>query len=731
MLFFLAMKTTTSNPYISFFRQRPLELWGGIECTIARMGSSFRNQIAETGHAERIEDIDAIAALGIKTLRYPVLWETVAPDDPDRCDWSWHDERMARLYAKGITPIAGLVHHGSGPRYTNLLDPAFPELLARHALRVAQRYPWLELFTPVNEPLTTARFSGLYGHWYPHGRGSATMLRALFIQCRGVVLAMRAIRSIIPHAKLVQTDDLGKAFSVPELQHEAGYQNERRWLAFDLLCGRIVSGHGWYRRFLDAGIDESELMAFAEQPCLPDIIGINHYLTSERFLDAAMDNYPAVFRCNDHPHYVDVQAVRVPYADGLTGPEARLREAWERYRLPLAVTEVHHGGARDDQLRWLMQVWRAADKLRTEGADIRAVTVWSIFGCIDWNSLLMANNGFYESGLFDVRCNPPRPTALAKAAQSLATTGNFDHPVLDGIGWWQREDRYFFMPEHLMHAPAIVSSARRLLISGASGTLGSAISRICRHRGLAHDLLSRAEMDIADEKSVKAALIRHRPWAVINAAGYVRVADASRESERCYRENAHGAEVLARACAHLGIPYVTFSSDLVFDGTLGRAYVESDQPSPMCVYGTSKADAERRVMQAFPDALVVRTSAFFGPWDHYNFVHTVLRELAAGKQVEASDDVLVSPTYVPDLAHSVLDLLMDGVCDIWHLANQGTVSWYEFAERAARQARMDTAALVKTHGGGRGITALTSERGLILPTISSAIERYVQESAVA
>lgn len=285
--------------------------------------------------------------------------------------------------------------------------------------------------------------------------------------------------------------------------------------------------------------------------------------------------------------------------------------------------------------------------------------------------------------------------------------------MLDGSGWWQREDRYFLTPDTPAGAPAIVNSARKLLISGASGTLGRAISRICHHRGLAHDLLSRADMDIADEKSVEDALIRHKPWAVINAAGYVRVVDASRESDRCYRENAHGAEVLAHACARLGIPYVTFSSDLVFDGRLGRAYVESDQPSPVCVYGTSKADAERRVMQAFPEALIVRTSAFFGPWDSYNFVHAVLRDLAAGRQVEASDEVLVSPTYVPDLAHSVLDLLMDGVNGIWHLANQGAVSWYEFAERVARQARMDTAALVKTHGGGRGITALTSERGLI------------------
>ena len=141
-----------------------LELWGGLECTVVRIGNEFRNQCQETGHFERITDLDAIAALGIRTLRYPVIWEMIASEHPDLCDWTWTDERFARLRELGIQPIAGLVHHGSGPRYTSLLDPNFPELLARHAERVAARYPWVEMFTPVNEPLTTARFSGLYGH---------------------------------------------------------------------------------------------------------------------------------------------------------------------------------------------------------------------------------------------------------------------------------------------------------------------------------------------------------------------------------------------------------------------------------------------------------------------------------------------------------------------------------------------------------------------------------------
>ena len=92
-------------------------------------------------------------------------------------------------------------------------------------------------YTPVNEPLSTARFSGLYGHWYPHGRDSLTWARILLTECRAVVLAMRAIREVNPTAQLVQTEDLGKAYSTPALAYQAEFENERRWLSFDLLCG--------------------------------------------------------------------------------------------------------------------------------------------------------------------------------------------------------------------------------------------------------------------------------------------------------------------------------------------------------------------------------------------------------------------------------------------------------------------------------------------------------------
>ena len=108
---------------------------------------------------------------------------------------------------------------------------------------MAPRYPWIEYYTPVNEPLTTARFSGLYGLWYPHGRDDSIFVEALLNQCQGVVLAMRAIRRVNPQAKLLQTDDLGKSYSTAQMSQLANFYNERRWLAWDLLCGMVDPAH--------------------------------------------------------------------------------------------------------------------------------------------------------------------------------------------------------------------------------------------------------------------------------------------------------------------------------------------------------------------------------------------------------------------------------------------------------------------------------------------------------
>src|SRR5215212_3858174 len=117
------------------------ELWAGIECTVNRVGDDYFDQLERNGHDRRLDDLDLLAAIGARAVRYPVLWERTAPEGAERADWSWADERLERLRGLGVCPIVGLVHHGSGPRHTSLLDPAFAEGLAGYAGALARRYP--------------------------------------------------------------------------------------------------------------------------------------------------------------------------------------------------------------------------------------------------------------------------------------------------------------------------------------------------------------------------------------------------------------------------------------------------------------------------------------------------------------------------------------------------------------------------------------------------------------
>jgi dTDP-4-dehydrorhamnose reductase len=702
-------------------------LWGGPECTVARIGGVWRDQLEETGHARRFDDIRLIADLGITCVRYPVLWERTAPRRPDACNFTWADARIEGLRAHGIEPIIGLLHHGSGPAYTDLLDPDFPAKLRDYAWQVARRYPEVRRWTPVNEPLTTARFACLYGHWHPHRRDYPSFLRAVVNQCLGIHAAMRAIRSVNPAAELVQTEDLGKIFSTAPLAAQARHENERRWLSLDLLFGRVGRRHPFFPFLSEAGIGEEELALLEDGAAAPDIVGINHYLTSDRFLDHRTGLYPSLEPGgNGRDVYVDAEAVRVAGLETGIGP--RLGEAWERYRRPIAVTEAHHGCTRDEQLRWLDEIWTEASRLRAGGVPIEAVTLWSLFGSVDWRSLLTRAEGRYDVGAFDRRGPAPRPTAIAAAAKSYARGEAFDHPVLRQRGWWRRPGRLYGW---CREPDGAVPDGPPLLITGATGTLGQALARIARHRGLDVRLTSRAELDIADPSSVAAALESARPWAVINAAGFVRVADAEFEPEACLAANAAGAGNLARTCAALDVPLVTFSSDLVFDGALGRAYIERDEPSPSCVYGESKRWAETLALGTAPRALVVRTSAFFGPWDRYNFAWAVLDHLARGEPFSASDGDIVSPTFVPDLCHAVLDLLIDGETGIWHLANQGETDWWSFARAIARKAGLDPELVFARSGGRPRRTALASERGLLLRPLEEALDDYLRDVRVA
>lgn len=181
----------------------------------------------------------------------------------------------------------------------------------------------------------------------------------LLHQIKAVVLSMKAIREINPLAKLVQTEDLGKTYSSKALKRQANFENHRRWLTYDLLCGRVTPKHHLWKYILNHGISEHELVFFGENPCVPDVFGFNHYITSERFLDGRLNRYPKhTHGGNGYQCYADVEAVRMEMRkEG--GLRSLLKEAWRRYKKPMALTGVHLHCHREEQLRWFRYVWNA------------------------------------------------------------------------------------------------------------------------------------------------------------------------------------------------------------------------------------------------------------------------------------------------------------------------------------------------------------------------------------
>jgi len=415
------------------------ELWGGHECTVNRVGDVWFDQTRMSGHQDRLEDLDLFADLGLKALRYPLLWERTETS-PGVHDWTWADARLNRLRDLGVRPIVGLVHHGSGPAWTHLLDEGFADGLARFASAAARRYPWVEDWTPVNEPLTTARFSALYGHWHPHLRDDRAFHLALLNQVTAVRDAMEAIRAVIPHARLIQTEDLGRTWARGAARPQAAFENARRFLTWDLLTGRVFGDHPFHRRMAAQGLGD-RLADLSGRPCPPDVVGINHYVTSDRFLDPELGAYPpSTWGGNGKVAYADVEAVRVLDERGC-GWGWSLDAAWRRYGLPVAVTECHLGCDVQEQRRWLAQCWGAAVRARASGIDVRAVTVWALLGSHDWASLATRRDGQYEPGVFDLSSGTPRRTGLAELVERLADDGDW---TAEGPGWWERQERLIY-----------------------------------------------------------------------------------------------------------------------------------------------------------------------------------------------------------------------------------------------------------------------------------------------
>jgi dTDP-4-dehydrorhamnose reductase len=727
--------TLKSTP-LSNSSWEPLEIWGGVECTLNRVNDTYFSQCKRTGHFAREADIELFIELGFRYLRFPVLWERTAPYNLQEADWSWPDRNLARLKELGIKPIIGLMHHGSGPIHTNLVDPCFPDKFAEFAFAVAQRYSWVTDYIPINEPVSTARFSGLYAHWYPHTRDNRVFLRMIVNQTKATILAMRAIRTTVPGALLVQTDDLGNTISTPLLAYQALFEERRRWLGFDLLLGRVTPDHELWSFFLENGIEAAELEWFASNSCPPDVLGVNYYTTSERYLDERLELYPEqTHGSNGHHFYADVEAVRVP--QGMAGPYRLLENLWNKYEIPIAITEIQNACTREEQMRWLMEIRNTALALRDNGVHLKAITIWSLLGSFDWHNLVTRHENRYEVGVFDVRGPEPRPTANARFIKTLLSDQEPSHPVLSVAGWWNRRVRVLFPNDYpyteyegapLSRPP--LHDPHPLVVIGDSNLLVDTWKDRCELRGLPVRFLSSTSAEMHSQLFFESYLAVQHAWAVIYAE-YIDHGATSTPVESPVTNDAAIIKFVSTACLNKNIKFLYFSSDQVFSGTQNVPYTEHSVVDPSNGYGKAKAEAEEVIQSILPSALIVRHSRLFGSPNNNDFLSKLLCNVLAGGTIRISNNTIFSPTYTPDLVDTAIDLLIDDEHGVWHLANCGATDVYELIGRALRIGTLNGMALESMSWYAQPKTGtktriLRSEKHSILSTLDDALARWLQ-----
>jgi dTDP-4-dehydrorhamnose reductase len=225
----------------------------------------------------------------------------------------------------------------------------------------------------------------------------------------------------------------------------------------------------------------------------------------------------------------------------------------------------------------------------------------------------------------------------------------------------------------------------RILLTGANGQVGWELSNRGRQRGLEILALDRSALNIKDPSSVEKEVSQPGVFLVVNAAAYTAVDQAELEPELAFSVNRDGPAYLASACAKAGIPLIHISTDFVFDGEKRGPYHETDQVSPLNVYGKSKAAGEIAVRERLQEHIILRTAWVYGVHGN-NFVKTMLRLGREREVVHVVDDQYGCPTYAADLAETILKIaaqfLDDGQVQwgTYHYCGKGVTSWYGFAE---------------------------------------------------
>ena len=330
------------------------------------------------------DDFDLVCDLGVNYLRYgpPLHRAWLAPG---RYDWDFADETFAELKRRDLTPITDLCHFGVPDWVGDFQNPDFPRLFADYARDFARRFPWVQLYTPVNEMYICALFSGRYGWWNERlatDRGFVTALQHLV---RANVLAMRAILQVRPDAIFVQSES-SEYFHArsPRAIAPAEFMNEVRFLSLDLNYGRRVSSE-MYEYLLDNGMTRDQYHFFLGQRLKHHCIMGNDY-----------------YDTNEHLVASDGKAVG---SGEIFGYHVITTQYYERYQLPVMHTETNldQGPRGDESVRWLRKEWANVLRVRNDGVPIVGFTWYSLTDQLDWDSALREPCGRVNPrGLYDL-----------------------------------------------------------------------------------------------------------------------------------------------------------------------------------------------------------------------------------------------------------------------------------------------------------------------------------------
>ncbi|GAA4383113.1 family 1 glycosylhydrolase [Agromyces bauzanensis] len=374
----------------------------GVEDTFVpqeRVGHRKLDEYELTQHYEHWrEDLALAAESGAGFLRWGIPWYLVEPR-PGEFDWRWIDDVAENTRTLGLRVVVDLMHYGTPLWLENqFLNASYPERVARYARAVAKRYAgvWND-FTPLNEPIINAIYCGETATWPPYLSGQDGFVKLTLALARGMVRTQQEIAAVNPAARFVHVDAgfrwEGDGGAIP-----LDVLEERRFLALDLITGRVDATHPLGSYLASHGVTEADLAWFAENAVTPDVVGINYYpaFTTVRYLD---------------------DGAAAPIEAGVAGLRDLLLLYWERYNLPLAVTETSRGGSVESRLEWLTESLAEVRALRAEGMPVLGYTWFPFFSLVDWlyrHDSKSPDEWFIHMGLVDLERGADRTLARRK-----------------------------------------------------------------------------------------------------------------------------------------------------------------------------------------------------------------------------------------------------------------------------------------------------------------------------